>query len=227
MVRVVLHMASDLANYGCISIFVTTSPRVPSKDLEPPIETKTSFRANMSRSDIEEEVLPRTTLLQQYHSPLHDNNNNIDDNGITLMDVGENVLLLTTSLKQRYSPYHNNDFHDNDDPVDDISNAEADNVCAKSSNSMRATHFNNACMMEVLVFLIFNRFSMRMSVKMIFLLITETIDLFLQWPVREGGLTPSQVLFQFCLRTWLLQAVLAILTQMISVWVSYSLRRMS
>ena len=39
MVRVVLHMASDVANYGCIPIFVTTSPRVPSEDLEPHVET--------------------------------------------------------------------------------------------------------------------------------------------------------------------------------------------
>ena len=63
MVRVVLHIASDVANYGCIPIFVTTSSRVPSKDLEPPIETETSFRANMPSSDIEEEVLPRTMSL--------------------------------------------------------------------------------------------------------------------------------------------------------------------
>ena len=61
------------------------------------------------------------------------------------MDVGEEVLPLTTLLEQQYSPYHNNDFRDNDDPVDKISNVEADNVCAEPSNSIRATHFNNAC----------------------------------------------------------------------------------
>ena len=145
MVRVILHMASDVANYGCIHIFVTTSLRVPSEYLEPLVETKTFFIANMSAPDIEEEVLPKMTSLQQYYSPLHDNNDNIDDNGITLVDVGEEVLSLTTSLEQRYSPYHNNDFRENDDPVDDISNAEANNVCAEPSNSMKAIHFNNAC----------------------------------------------------------------------------------
>ena len=63
MVRVILHMASDVTNYGCIPIFVITSPRVSSEDLEPPVEIKTSFRANMSAPDIEE-VLPRMTPLQ-------------------------------------------------------------------------------------------------------------------------------------------------------------------
>ena len=63
MVRVVLHMASDVTNYGCIPIFVTTSPRVSSKDLEPPVKIETSFRTNMSATDIEE-VLPRMTSLQ-------------------------------------------------------------------------------------------------------------------------------------------------------------------
>ena len=62
-----------------------------------------------------------------------------------LVDVGEEVLPLTTSLEQRYSPYHNNDFRNNDDPVDDINNAEADNVCTEPSNSIKATYFNNAC----------------------------------------------------------------------------------
>ncbi|KAH9723843.1 SWIM-type domain-containing protein [Citrus sinensis] len=142
MVRVVLHMASDVANYGCIHIFVTTSPRVPSEDLEPPVETETFFRANMSGLDIEEEALAKTMSLQQYYSPIHDNNDNIDDNRIT--DVGEEVLPLTTSLEQLYSPYHNNNFCDNDDLVDDISNIEADNVFAEPANSIRGSHFNNA-----------------------------------------------------------------------------------
>ena len=39
MVRVVLHMASNVANFGCIPIFVTTSPRVPSEDIEAYVET--------------------------------------------------------------------------------------------------------------------------------------------------------------------------------------------
>ena len=89
IVRVVLHMASDVANSGCIPIFVTTSPQVPSEDLEPPVETEISFKINMSGPDIKEEVLLRMTSLQQYYSPLHDNNDNIDDNGITLVDVGK------------------------------------------------------------------------------------------------------------------------------------------
>ena len=46
-------------------------------------------------------------------------------------------------MKQRYSPYHNNDLRDNGDHFDDISNTETNNICAKPSNSIRATHFNN------------------------------------------------------------------------------------
>ncbi|KAH9676794.1 SWIM-type domain-containing protein [Citrus sinensis] len=115
MVRVVLHMASDVANFGCIPIFVTTSPRVPSEGIEPHVDTETSFRANMSGPDNDEEVLPRTISLQQYYSPIHDNYDNIDDNGVTLQDVGATVFPITTSLEQRYSPYHNNIFRDNDD----------------------------------------------------------------------------------------------------------------
>ncbi|KAH9696708.1 SWIM-type domain-containing protein [Citrus sinensis] len=88
IVRVVLHMASDVANFGCIPIFVTTSPRVPSEGIEPHVDTETSFRANMSGPDNDEEVLPRTISLQQYYSPIHDNYDNIDDNGVTLQDVG-------------------------------------------------------------------------------------------------------------------------------------------
>ncbi|KAH9750655.1 SWIM-type domain-containing protein [Citrus sinensis] len=85
MVRVVLHMASDVANVGCIPIFVTTSPRVPSEGIEPHVDTETSFRANMYGPDNDEE------------------------------DVGATVFPITTSLEQRYSPYHNNNFWDNDD----------------------------------------------------------------------------------------------------------------
>ncbi|KAH9662769.1 SWIM-type domain-containing protein [Citrus sinensis] len=55
MVRVVLHMASDVANFGCIPIFVTTSPRVLSEGIEPHVDTETSFKANMSGPDNDEE----------------------------------------------------------------------------------------------------------------------------------------------------------------------------
>ncbi|KAH9737194.1 SWIM-type domain-containing protein [Citrus sinensis] len=140
MVRVVLHMASDVANFGCIPIFVTTSPRVPSEGIEPHVDTETSFRANMSGPDNDEEVLPRTISLQQYYSLIHDNYDNIDDNGVTLEDVGATVFPITTSLEQRYSPYHNNDFRDNDDFHHET---EGDNVCAEPSNNTRGTHFNN------------------------------------------------------------------------------------
>ncbi|KAH9697550.1 SWIM-type domain-containing protein [Citrus sinensis] len=141
MVRVVLHMASDVANVGCIPIFVTTSPRVPSEGIEPHVDTETSFRANMSSPDNDEEVLPRTISLQQYYSPIHDNYDNIDDNGVTLQDVGATVFPITTSLEQRYSPYHNNDFRDNDDFNYET---EGDNVCAEpSNNTRRGTRFNN------------------------------------------------------------------------------------
>ncbi|KAH9779794.1 SWIM-type domain-containing protein [Citrus sinensis] len=140
MVRVVLHMASDVANFGCIPIFVTTSPRVPSEGIEPHVDTETSFRANMSGPDNDEEVLPRTISLQQYYSPIHDNYDNIDDNGVMLEDVGATVFPITTSLEQRYSPYYNNDFRDNDDFHHET---EGDNVCAEPSNNTRGTHFNN------------------------------------------------------------------------------------
>ena len=98
MVRVVLHMTSDVANYGCIPIFVTTSPQVPSENLEPPVEIEIFFRANMYGSDIEEEVLPKTMSLQQYYSPLHDNNENIDDNDITLVDVREEADSMRATI---------------------------------------------------------------------------------------------------------------------------------
>ncbi|KAH9800424.1 SWIM-type domain-containing protein [Citrus sinensis] len=140
MVRVVLHMASDVANFGCIPIFVTTSPRVSSEGIEPHVDTETSFRTNMSGPDNDEEVLPRTISLQQYYSPIHDNYDNIDDNGVTLEYVGATVFPITTSLEQRYSPYHNNDFRDNDDFHHET---KGDNVCAEPSNNTRGTHFNN------------------------------------------------------------------------------------
>ena len=58
MVNVVLHMASDVVNYGCHPIFVTTYPQVPAENPKPLVESETSFRANKSVPDIEEEVLP-------------------------------------------------------------------------------------------------------------------------------------------------------------------------
>ena len=64
MVMVVLHMSSDVANFGCIPILVTTSHRVLSEGIEPHVDTETSFKANMSGPDNEEEVLPRTISLQ-------------------------------------------------------------------------------------------------------------------------------------------------------------------
>ncbi|KAH9684851.1 SWIM-type domain-containing protein [Citrus sinensis] len=94
----------------------------------------------MSGPDNEEEVLPRTISLQQYYSPIYDNYDNIDDDGVTLQDVRATVFPITTSLEQRYSPYHNNDFRDNDDFHDET---EGDNVCAEPSNNIRGTHFNN------------------------------------------------------------------------------------
>ena len=66
IVRVVLHMASNVANFGCIPIFVTTLSRVPSEGIEPHVDIETSFRVNMSGPDNEEEVLPKTISLQQY-----------------------------------------------------------------------------------------------------------------------------------------------------------------
>ena len=92
IVNVVLHMASDVVNYGCIPIFVTTYPRVPAENLEPLMESETSFRANKFVPDIEEEVLPQQMSFQQCYSPLNENNDTIGDNDIMLADVEEDVL---------------------------------------------------------------------------------------------------------------------------------------
>ena len=48
MVRIVLNMASNVANFRCIPIFFTTSPRALSKYIEPHVDTEISFRANTS-----------------------------------------------------------------------------------------------------------------------------------------------------------------------------------
>ena len=116
-VKIVLHMASNVINYRCIPIFVTASPRVRNWDVEPFVKTETSFRANVSAPNIEEEVLPQIMSLQQRYFSLHDSNDTINDNGIMPMDVEEEVLPLTTSLDQRYFPFHNNDFRNNDNPI--------------------------------------------------------------------------------------------------------------
>lgn len=60
MVNVVLHIAFDVTNYGCTSLFITTSGRVLSQDLEQLVEIETFFRANISILNIDKEVLPRT-----------------------------------------------------------------------------------------------------------------------------------------------------------------------
>ena len=143
MAKVVLHMASDVVNYGCISIFFITSPRVPAQDPEPLVETETSFRVNDSVSDIEEDVLPQQILLQQHYSLFHENNDTIDENDITLANVEKEVLLLRTSLGQHYSPLHNNDFHSNDGPVDDTNNTKVDNAYLESFNSMQGMNSNS------------------------------------------------------------------------------------
>ena len=80
MVNVVLHIAYDVVNYACIPIFVTIYSRVPAENLEPLVESKTSFRANESVPDIEEEVLPQQMSFQQRYSLVNENNDTIDDN---------------------------------------------------------------------------------------------------------------------------------------------------
>ncbi|KAH9797211.1 ATP synthase mitochondrial f1 complex assembly factor 1 [Citrus sinensis] len=113
-------------------------------NLEPPVKTETSFRANVSVLDSEEEVLPQTLSLQQRYSPLHDYNDTINDNGITLADVEAEALPQTLSLEQRYSPFYNNEFRSNDDPIDDIGNTTVDNVCMKPYNNTTNNHFNSS-----------------------------------------------------------------------------------
>ncbi|KAH9794536.1 SWIM-type domain-containing protein [Citrus sinensis] len=135
MVNVVMYMASDVVNYGCIPIFVTTHPRVLIENPEPLVESESSFRANESVPDIEEEVLPQQISFQQHYSPVNENNDIIDDNGITLADVEDNVLPLGTSLWQHYSPFQNNEFRSYDDPGYDTNNTEADNVQGMNSNT--------------------------------------------------------------------------------------------
>ena len=135
MVKVVLHMASNVVNYGCILIFFTTSPQVPAENPELLVESETLFRANDSVPDIEEEVLPQQMSLQQCYSPLNENNDTIDENDIMLTDVEKEILPLGTSLRQHYSPFHNSDFCTYDDPTDDINNTEVDNAYFEPFNS--------------------------------------------------------------------------------------------
>lgn len=62
MVNVVLYVGSNLLNYECIAIFVITSPKVP--DQKPVMQdVQTSYRASIYIPDIQEEVLPVTTLM--------------------------------------------------------------------------------------------------------------------------------------------------------------------
>ena len=81
MVNVVLHMTSDVVNYGCIPIFVTTYSRVPGENPEPLVESEISFRVNKFVPDIEEDVLPQQMSFQQRYSLVNENNDIIDDNG--------------------------------------------------------------------------------------------------------------------------------------------------
>ena len=92
MVKVVLHMAFDVVNYRCISIFVTTSPRVLTENPEPLVESETLFRANDYVPDIEEEVFPQQMSLHQCYSLLNESNDTIDENDITLADVEKEIL---------------------------------------------------------------------------------------------------------------------------------------
>ena len=39
IIKVVLQMASDVVNYGCIPVFVTISPRIQNQDVEPLVKT--------------------------------------------------------------------------------------------------------------------------------------------------------------------------------------------
>ena len=80
--------------------------------------------------------------FQQHYSPVNENNDTIDDNGITLADVEDNVLPLGTSLGQYYSPFHNNEFRSFDDPAYDTNNTEADNACLESFNSVQDMNSN-------------------------------------------------------------------------------------
>lgn len=62
MVNVVLYVGSNLLNYECIAIFVITSPKV--LDQKPvKQDAQTLYRASIYIPDIQEDVLPVTTLM--------------------------------------------------------------------------------------------------------------------------------------------------------------------
>ena len=91
MVRVVLHMASDVANFGCIPIFVTTLPRVPSEGIEPHVDTETLFRAKCLAS-----IMKKRCCQGQYRC------NNITLQCTTIMTTLMITALRYRMLEQRY-----------------------------------------------------------------------------------------------------------------------------
>lgn len=123
--------------------------------------------------------------LQQCYSPLHDNNDTINGNGIMLADVEEEVLLFTTSLEQCYFPFHNNDFRNNDNPIDYIGNTKAYNICMES--------YNNATIISIVELIIEsvshsdNPINDEDEGQYDIPINSINNSLFLQWPVIEGG----------------------------------------
>lgn len=130
MVRVVLHMASDVANFGCIPIFVTTSPRVLSEGIEPHVDIELCLEQICLVP-----IMMKRCCQGQYRC------SNITLQSTTIMTTMMIMALRYRMLEQRYSPYHNNDFRDNDNFHNET---EGDNVCAEPSNNTRqGTRFNN------------------------------------------------------------------------------------
>lgn len=165
--------------------------------------------------------------LQQCYSPLHNNNDTIDDNDIILADVEEETLPLTTSLEQRYSSFYNNDFRNNDDHIDDIGNTEVNNIYMESYNNITDNYFNSS---------IYDRGVGHFDIPTNY----EDEDqnnipinnssrpiLSMAHSRRRTIADPFVSLVQFFLQTWLLKTWLEIVIIMILVWVSCLLRRMS
>ncbi|KAH9659886.1 SWIM-type domain-containing protein [Citrus sinensis] len=92
MVNVVLHMASDVVNYGCIPIVVTTHPRVPAENPEPLVESET---------DVEDNVLPLRTSLGQHYSPFQNNEfRSYDDPGYNTNNTeADNVQSMNSNTE--------------------------------------------------------------------------------------------------------------------------------
>ena len=80
--------------------------------------------------------------FQQRYSPLKENNDTIDENGITLAVVEKGLLPLGTLFRQHYSPFHNNDFRGYDDLANDTNNTKADNAGLEPFNSMQGMNSN-------------------------------------------------------------------------------------